>query len=363
MAGDQGLYGDDGIMSVVSRHDLETRVTSLLKGADISAPIEEIIPMQAGGNNRTYCIETANARYAVKHYFQHGGDRRDRLHSEYAFLNYAEHAEIAAVPRPLAQNPHTGMALYEYIAGEAIQRGEVGQAEVDAAIAFFLALNEPAVRQEAEKLPAASEAAFSLQEHLDHIEHRTDQLQQIEARDEVDHEGVAFIQSIVMFWSHYRGRILEEVHRMGWLIDQPLAVDQRCISPSDFGFHNAIRMPRGEIRFIDFEYAGWDDPAKSIADFFCQPAVPVPLDYYSYFETKVLSMFEEPERLKLRTRLLWTAYQIKWCCITLNVFLSVHMERRRFANPQIDPLALKRDQLLKAQTLFQTIKDPSYGLH
>ena len=349
-------------MSLVRCHDLETMITSLLKKADISTSIEEIIPMRAGGNNRTYCVETANARYAVKHYFQHAGDRRDRLYSEYAFLSYAEHAEIAAVPRPLAKDSYTGLALYEYIAGEAIQYGEIGQAEIDAAIAFFLALNEPAVRQEAEKLPPASEAAFSLQEHLSNTERRISQLQQIEPNDEIDHEGMAFIQSMARFWSEYRGRVLEEVHRMGWQKDRPLAVDQRCMSPSDFGFHNAIRTPRREICFIDFEYAGWDDPAKSIADFFCQPAVPVSLDYYSYFESKVLPLFEEPERLKLRTRLLWTAYQVKWCCITLNVFLPVHMERRRFANPQLDPLALKRDQLLKAQTLFQTIKDPSYGL-
>ena len=31
----------------------------------------------------------------------------------------------------------------------------------------------------------------------------------------------------------------------------------------------------GELCFLDFEYAGWDDPAKMVADFFCQPAVPV----------------------------------------------------------------------------------------
>ena len=350
-------------MNVVSRHDLETAIASLMKSASIFEPVEEIIPMRAGGNNRTYCIETSSARYVVKHYFQHKGDKRDRLQSEYAFLGYAGQADIATVPCPLAQDPQSGMALYEYIAGEAIQSGEIGQAEVDAAIMFFLALNEPTARKAAEKLPQASEAAFSLHEHLENTEHRIRQLQQIVLVDEEDHKGAIVIQSIATFWGEYRNRVLEAVNHLGWRVDESIACDQRCISPSDFGFHNAIRLPKGGVRFIDFEYAGWDDPAKTIADFFLQPAVPVPLEYYDYFESQVLSLFDQPELLKQRTRLLRTAYQIKWCCIALNVFLPVHMERRKFANPQLDSKALKTDQLLKAQTLFKTIKDFSYGLH
>ena len=43
-----------------------------------------------------------------------------------------------------------------------------------------------------------------------------------------------------------------------------------CISASDFGLHNAIMTERG-IVFFDFEFAGWDDPAKAIVDFLLQP--------------------------------------------------------------------------------------------
>ena len=33
----------------------------------------------------------------------------------------------------------------------------------------------------------------------------------------------------------------------------------------------------GNVTFLDFEYAGRDDPAKLVSDFFCQPEIPVPL--------------------------------------------------------------------------------------
>jgi len=351
------------MINIANNRETERAIARLMARATIAEPIEKVTPMQAGGNNRAYRVETANGCYAVKHYFQHPGDPRDRLQAEYALLDYAERAGIAAVPHPLLQDPHSGMALYEYIEGEALQRDEVGRPEVEAAVAFLQALNREGARQRAGVLPAASEAAFSLAEHLQNIERRVRQLQQITQQDKADREGARFIESMVTFWNGYRARLEAEVERLGWGLDESLPLTQRCISPSDFGFHNAIRTPQGEIRFIDFEYAGWDDPAKTIADFFSQPAVPVPLEYYDYFESSVLALFESAEVLQLRTRLLWPAHQIKWCCITLNVFLPIHMERRRFANPQLDPIALKREQLSRAHTLFQTIKESSYGLH
>ena len=41
---------------------------------------------------------------------------------------------------------------------------------------------------------------------------------------------------------------------------------ERTLSPSDFGFHNALKRSDGRIVFLDFEYFGWDDPAKMTAE-------------------------------------------------------------------------------------------------
>src|SRR5690606_1492036 len=49
--------------------------------------------------------------------------------------------------------------------------------------------------------------------------------------------------------------------------EKELAPRFRLLSPSDFGFHNMLRRDDGSLAFIDFEYFGWDDPAKLAADF------------------------------------------------------------------------------------------------
>ena len=45
------------------------------------------------------------------------------------------------------------------------------------------------------------------------------------------------------------------------------------LSPSDFGFHNALRGNNGKIIFLDFEYFGWDDPVKLCCDTILHPGM------------------------------------------------------------------------------------------
>ena len=103
---------------------------------------------------------------------------------------------------------------------------------------------------------------------------------------------------------------------------------------------------------LNFEYAGWDDPAKMIGDFFSQPAIPVSLKHFDIFCSEALGYSKNKDELAERGRLLLPLFQIKWCCIILNEFLPDAVRRRQFANPTSDPWQRKRLQLEKAQQFF-----------
>ena len=76
----------------------------------------------------------------------------------------------------------------------------------------------------------------------------------------------------------------------------------------------------GRVVFTDFEYAGLDDPAKLVCDFFCQPDVPPPLEHYARFVEKVIGGLDLRPVHEARCRLLMDAYRLKWICIILNDF-------------------------------------------
>ena len=115
-------------------------------------------------------------------------------------------------------------------------------------------------------------------------------------------------------------------------MDQALSVEQSCLSPSDFGFHNALIDGARKLTFLDFEYAGRDDPAKLVSDFFCQPEVPVPLSLHGHFIDRMAEGLGLDAAGVARCRLLLDAYQIKWTCIILNDFLPLGAARRAFAD-------------------------------
>ncbi|MDB5799571.1 MAG: hypothetical protein JWL63_510 [Rhodocyclales bacterium] len=346
----------------LSAATLRSGVMDLLGRAGSNAKLRRVEPCTLGGNNRIYRADTSDGAFAVKAYFRHAEDGRDRLASEYAFLTYANAAAPGSVPRQYACNPDAGMALYEFVEGRPFVAGQIGADEVDAATRFFRALNAPALRVGAQ-LPQASEACFCIADHLELIDGRITRLVDVLPLSSVDVAAYVLVQDISKLWQRLSDEIRNGAARVGLDCNAPLPAAQRCISPSDFGFHNALIEQNGNIRFLDFEYAGWDDPAKTAGDFFAQLAVPVPTAFIDDFTAEILRDFSQIHQPSVVARLLRPAYQIKWCCIALNVFLPVNLARRKFANPGLDEAALKHAQLYKAQQLFQSIQVTTNGLH
>lgn len=344
--------------------ELRPHIDDLLLKAGFTDRCGTIALCAAGGNNRIYKVKVGSDSYIVKYYFTHSGDSRDRLGAEYEFLSYSRNAAKGLTPWPYAYNRTTGLALYEYLDGRPFKAGEVGPGHVEDAIRFFKELNDPAYRWEAQSLPFSSEACFSLKEHLELVTNRLKRLMGIPQLSDEDRQVHQFLRQLVSYWVGFSEKIAQHASASAVDYNLPMATGSWCISPSDFGFHNALTGVDGSTYFIDFEYAGWDDPSRMVADFFCQIAVPVPRKYYNRFVEAVMAAFPEPEKLIQRSYLLLPVYGIKWCCIALNICLPVHLKRRLFANPQLTENSLKRQQLSKAKHIFETVQSGvNDGLH
>lgn len=345
--------------------NLHVLSAALLADAGIGTAIQSLTPCSLGGNNRTYRMDTSAGPFALKQYFRHEGDARDRLASEFSFLAYAAKAVPGLAPIPLAMDAANGIALHEFVEGSPYKPEEITWEQVRHAAHFFRALNNPNARVEATAaaLPNASEACFSLAEHLNLIASRIDRLRRIDSPGDEDRAAQALIKEIQAGWLELAEDIANASRRADLDPVKTLDVSQRCLSPSDFGFHNALAKGGGAPRFLDFEYAGWDDHAKMVGDFFAQLAVPVPSEFLDRFVQETVAPFHRPEELVFRARLLRPAYQFKWCCIALNIFLPVNLARRKFANPDLDENQLKQSQLAKATNLFQSIRSLDHVLH
>jgi Phosphotransferase enzyme family len=286
--------------------------------------------LAGGKNNQVFRVETeAGAPLVLKRYFADPRDPRDRLGAEWDFLKHAWSRGIRAVPEPLACDAASHAGLYGFVAGRKLLASELKPAHIDAAIDFVLAVN---ARPRAQLTPG-SEACFTLAEHISTVERRVARLATLDPDAPHAKEAQSFVSTrLLPSWNAVKSRLAAEAHAAGLALEQSLSPDDCCLSPSDFGFHNALIDDEGKVTFLDFEYAGRDDPAKLVSDFFCQPEIPVPLDYHATFIARMAEGFGLDEVGQPRCRMLLDAYRIKWTCIILNDFLPLGAARRAFAD-------------------------------
>jgi hypothetical protein len=313
-------------------------------------PARRVVRLMGGGNNRVYRIDTDDGPALLKAYFRHPADPRDRLGTEFAFSRFAWNNGVRCLPQPHAADHDLGLGLYEFIAGRRLAPEEVDADAVDQALAFYRELNKHRDQPTAGQLPAASEACFCLGEHLACVERRVRRLLGWTPATDLDRQAADFVRAeLAPFWADLLARVEDRARSTGGDLEAPLPAAARRLSPSDFGFHNAVREPDGRLRFLDFEYAGWDDPAKLACDFFCQPALPVPANLWGSFVDQLMADLPRPDIHRARMKWLLPVYRVKWVAIRMNDFLIVDGERRRFARPGQTFEGHRTDQLAQAR--------------
>lgn len=308
-----------------------------------------------GANNQVFRVDISGSSALLKVYFHHPDDPRDRLKAEFSFSMFAWAQGLRSLPKPLACDPSNRLGLYEFLQGREVLPEEVNEHLVRQTLAFYRELNRHKRLPSARALPNASEACFSIADHLRCVERRLDTLIAIEDSSEIDRQAAAFIRGeLSEAWRRVLEFVSQRTGELGLRVQEELALEERCVSPSDFGFHNALWMDAHRVAFVDFEYAGWDDPAKMVCDFFCQPAVPVSPEYLELFSQGVASELPNPTPFLERVTLLMPVCRLKWCCILLNEFVPVGTQRRRFAGGMVDWDKRRAQQLQKACALLQT---------
>jgi len=316
----------------------------------------KLTPLSGGANNRVFRVDGKFVPLLLKVYFKHPGDLRDRAATEFAFADFAWERGLRCIPQPINCDRHGYMGLYRFLSGRRVSAAEMNDHLLHQAMVFYRALNEFRDHPDAGKLPEASEACFDLLSHIRCIEQRVERLQQVHPASAIDRDAHRFVSSALLpLWTGVAETFQRQASSSGIPLDRKIDQKDRRLSPSDFGFHNALLSDDGILFFYDFEYSGWDDPAKLVCDFFCQPAIPVPRHFFDSFRDAVVSGLTNPEEHSARVSMLLPVYQVKWISIMLNDFLPASDDRRRFAG-LTDDSDRKANQLAKARTHLQQIE-------
>jgi hypothetical protein len=321
-------------------------------GALAPGPVTSIDRIRGfGRNSGVYRVAAGGAIYALKQYPERHAGERDRAVIEHDALSFLARHRIAAVPRAFAADAASGYLLLEWIDGGPVEAPET--ADIAAACAFVRAIHALRGADDAKGQPAAAEACLCGAEIVEQIERRVARLAALGAREPA--LAAALDGEMRPLFKETASWAEEGYAAAGLAFDRDVDAAAQTLCPSDFGFHNAMRRPSGELVFIDFDYFGWDDPVKLTADFLLHPGMRLREAQKRQFAAEAFDIYGSDPNFRRRLALLYPLFALRWCMILLNEFLPERWANRLNAGTEADWESAKQRQLDRAREWMHSL--------
>ncbi len=312
-------------------YEHDSRVNNCL--STINKEFKEIKSLKlihSGVNSKLFELKHFdNQKSILKIYPNFYNDKRNRLDNERRFLNFLEINNIKNCPRVYYINKEANFSVFSFVEGSKINNPK--KINIEKIAEFASSINKFKLNKASELLPYASEATFKISSLLELINKKSiqkkSQIQKIFKGS--DFCEWFFKELILDLENTYQ---LVEEKFLGTSIDIEF---DKIISQSDVGFHNLI-LKDGDLFFIDFEYAGWDNPMKFISDWILQPD--------AYFKSNNPLIFFEPLAKAVIKNINWKSlikpylllYRLRWCMIITN-----QLERKDISTKKTEEIIKK----------------------
>lgn len=323
----------------------------------LGLPSASLTQLRGGINNLVYRCGSDESCYVIKGYAPAILGETDRMRAEVEFLQYAQLVAAQFVPALLHVDVSQRCVVLEYVEGVLYQDGtSPSDEDVRLACVFFERLNEDLSTAQSHVHQNAAEAYLRLTDHLQNVQHRFSKMTTEHLLGDEKELASRLLSKLTNRIDLVYSETLDAI-TPGEVMDA-INPDQFVLSPSDFGFHNAIRTSDG-IKFFDFEFSGWDDPAKVLADFLLQPRVQVDSGYISLIQT----LFpDQGSHTYTRYKILRRILRLKWACIILSVLNPTRLHRIT----QVSADGVNKDFLLmrlRNAEKYLEMEDGEFALH
>jgi len=312
--------------------------------------VKNVAQLKGRGNSSVYKILTAENSIFFKVYPQTG--KHDRLGSEFCSTKTLNDLGMNEIQKPIASNKELNIAAYEWINVNNTQIFDIDA--IEKSLQFLKKLHSKRSNHLFDNFSMASDSCISILSIENQIKRRLLQLQKsskgFSNLNEFLKNDFIPIFTKVISWSKLSLTKEQDYSKM-------LNKKELTLSPSDFGFHNMMFSESGNLRFIDFEYFGWDDPVKLISDFSHHAGMNLTKEMEDYWFSGVKNIYGEHILNRLQSS--WPLYGLNWCLIILNEFKVDVWNKRCLANQEkkLNRKDVLLDQLTKSRNKLEYISE------
>ncbi len=314
-------------------------------------PIMHLTLAANGGNSRIYRAETASKTYALKYYAATIPGTRNRLMCEVAALQFFARHHMPCVPK--FHGSEDRVALVDWMEGSSPSC--ISLADADKTVDFLMRFPKLSLMPDAAPFGLAAEACLSLGELQTQINRRVARLREVAAQESALH---VFLEGpFAAYHAQYTAHAEAAWVAQGWALTRELPRTEQCLVPGDYGFHNVLKAKDGALTFIDFEYFGWDDPVKLVADTLLHPGYHLMPEVLQHMHVRMLKVFSNDPTFIMRFDVLMPLFSLRWALILCNEFLIEKRVNRAFAadiatGDGAEWTRRKEVQLIKAQAML-----------
>ena len=294
--------------------------------------------------------------FAGKFYPDPTFDDRDRLAKETKAYKFLHSNAFKSVPKNIWSDNNLNFGLFEWVDGTEIN--EITNSNVINATAFVESLAELSKHTSKKEFQLASAACLSGQMIEEQIQNRYTIIREFsDSKSDI----LRFLEND--FLDTFEQILSESKKNWPGRFETDLSDDYQLLSPSDFGFHNALLTKDG-LKFIDFEYFGWDDPVKLTCDFLLHPGMILKVQQKNLWLNKMKNVFIGDNTFHRRLSASYSLYGLCWCLIMLNVFITDSHGKKITAGVEKNDLEHKQAKHLeRSKKLLEHVNKVSkYGL-
>ena len=295
-------------------HPQNSRVRQILSNHGYNPlDIKDILQIGGGFNNEIFELSVNNRRLVIKIYPQKN-DAQSRKIKEATFIDSCSKNKIKAVPIIADVLEGSNAILFEKIEGKTIVPSELKPVHIDQMKTFLTDLGalETANYNDDGSQIFATDFSFTREEFINNFNVRVKNLKFLTEK----YDPNSIIRTRLPDIEKLSKQLIRDLNESKSIVfrneNNPKNFE-RFISPSDFGLHNSLIDKTGTINFIDFEYAGIDDPANLILDTFINTDAGLPSTLLDEF----IVLFHNYDGLREKIELLSPLFGLKWVCIVL----------------------------------------------
>ena len=273
------------------------------------APDSEVKSITNGVNSNVFIIGDPSKKYVLK-FYRKDNNSPTRLEREISALEIFRLNGIKNVPQLLNHSKELNCSLLSFIPGENISK--FSQDYIIHFQTFFKKI-------------------LSLSYSIDKQTLNLDAIDSCMEIDTVNNQIEARITNFKKENNVQINTLLSQIEEIFQIIAQHVKMLNNSfnklkpiLSPVDFGINNVLIMNK-EVHFIDFEFFGWDNPIHLISDTISHPANNLNISEQAALLDAIVECYtvpEEQEEIMKTFNGVNLLFDIKWCLIMLNPFLS-----------------------------------------